>query len=390
MIRLGVIGCGGRVSGICRVICDNSEEAQVVAIADPDADGVRRRLEKVRTPDGGPKIFDDVDRFLEYGDQYDALLIGTRCYLHTPMAVKVAQLRLPVYLEKPVAIDEDQLASLAKAYEGREHTVVVSFPLRSTPLYTDARDIIRSGRLGVINQVQANNNVTYGGVYFGEWYRNYDEVHGLWLQKATHDFDYITDLVDSRPVSVAATMTHLIYGGDMPHELRCSECDKTETCPESPENFKKRGHGGGMGMEDHWCAYSREIKNQDSGSALIQYESGQHASYSQNFVTRQPGKRGAVVTGYMGTLEFDWYRATLSVYDHHSPRVDTIKSKSVGGHMGGDSVLVRNFLDVIHEQAEPITSIADGIRSVAMCLAAKRSCTTNQFESVPTLDEIRK
>ena len=60
-------------------------------------------------------------------------------------------------------------------------TVVVSFPLRTTPLFTTALEVVRSGRLGTVNQIQANNNVPYGGVYYGLWYRNYDDTGGLWL-----------------------------------------------------------------------------------------------------------------------------------------------------------------------------------------------------------------
>src|SRR4029077_7984852 len=126
------------------------------------------------------------------------------------------------------------------------------------PLFLAAREIVQSGRLGTINQIQAFNNVPYGGIYFGEWYRNYPETGGLWLQKATHDFDYINRLVGSPPTRVAATITRKIYGGDKPHDLRCSKCDETETCPESPRQLQRRGTGGGMGMDAHWCAFSRE------------------------------------------------------------------------------------------------------------------------------------
>jgi len=144
-----------------------------------------------------------------------------------------------------------------------------------------------------------------------------------------------------------------------------------------------------MGFHDHWCAFSRDIQNEDAGSAIVRYADGTHASYSQNFITRRSaGKRGAIITGYEATLEFDWYSETIRIVDHHRHRVDTIKSTSFGGHGGGDNVLCRNFVDVVRGKAEPLTNILDGIRSVAMCLAAKRSCREQTFERIPDLEEL--
>jgi predicted dehydrogenase len=48
------------------------------------------------------RIFHDVDRLLDDGN-LDGVLIGTRCALHTPYALKVLERNLPLFLEKPVA-----------------------------------------------------------------------------------------------------------------------------------------------------------------------------------------------------------------------------------------------------------------------------------------------
>ncbi len=91
------------------------------------------------------------------------------------MAIKVASVGLPLSLEKPVAISLGELGALREAFRGREDEVVVSFPLRHTPLFSTALEVVK-GALGTINQIQAVNNVPYGGVYFGQWYRNHDQL----------------------------------------------------------------------------------------------------------------------------------------------------------------------------------------------------------------------
>src|SRR5215213_4259661 len=297
MTRLAVIGLGHRAAAMIASMQSVDPKVSVRAVADPDTESARQRLAMVG--DARARVYPSADVMLEDPADYDGVVIGTRCHLHTRMAIKVASAGLPLFLEKPVAISLEELGALREVFRGREDEVVVSFPLRHTPLFSKALEVVRSGTLGTINQIQATNNVPYGGVYFGQWYRNHDQTGGLWLQKATHDFDYINLLAGSRPVGVAAMESRRVYGGEKPHDLRCSACDETETCPESPQNLARREDDGGMYQDsddrtDHWCAFSREIQNHDAGSALIMHENGIHASYSQNFLSRRSAcRRGA-------------------------------------------------------------------------------------------------
>ncbi len=390
MPKLAAIGLGSRASGVVRVMMEVDPEVRVVALTDPNLDGVRasmRRDDDNTDPLQNVKIYPTPEAMLEHADDFDGVIVGTRCHMHAPMACKVAPTGLPLYLEKPIAVTPDQLAQLATAFEGREDTVVVSFPLRTTPLFTAAHEIVKSGRLGTINQIQANNNVPYGGCYYGSWYRNYDEVGGLWLQKATHDFDYLTLMLNRRPLMIAATASQLIYGGDKPHDLICSKCDEVLTCIESHVNQKARGDTGGMGWRDesgdHDCCFSREIRNQDAGSAIVLYEGGAHVSYTQNFVSRRgAGKRGAVITGDAASLEFDWFTEKIIVHEHFEARVDEIDVKASTGHMGGDHVLAQNFVNAMRGKEKSISDMKAGLLSVTMCLAARESAHSQTFQPI--------
>ncbi|HEV7300244.1 MAG TPA: Gfo/Idh/MocA family oxidoreductase [Tepidisphaeraceae bacterium] len=383
MIRIAAIGLGVRAASMLSTFMHEDATVALAAVADPAPEMVRQQLKGQKVPFDGTRFFDTADELLEHADEFDGIVIGTRCNLHTPLAIKVAPTGLPLYLEKPVGIDSEQLQSLHDAFVGRETSVVVSFPLRITPLMTRVMNIVHSGRLGIVNQVQAFNYVPYGGVYFGKWYRDYDVTGGLWLQKATHDFDYINRLVGAAPVAVATMGTRRIYGGHMPANLRCSACDRVDACPESPKNISARGDDGGMGRDDHECAFSDSIRHHDAASALISYANGVHASYAHNFVTRRSaGWRGARITGYKATLEFEWHTETIRVTEHHDSAVDTIKVEVPSGHHGGDTVLAQNFLDVIKGRDVSHATLADGILSAAMCVAARTSEERGTFERV--------
>jgi predicted dehydrogenase len=409
---MAVIGLGGRAASMLEMIRQVEPAVQVTGLVDPAADGARGRLRDRQVPDEHLTVYDTIEAMLEDAGRYDGVLIGTRCHLHTPMAVAVAQVLargradLPLFLEKPVAIDEAQLAELAAAWEGREDRVLVSFPLRVTPLFSEVLTIIRGGRLGTVNQVQAFNDVSYGGTYFANWYRNHEQTGGLWLQKATHDLDYITEMVRAaaavsaspgdppiEPIAVTAMTSRTIYGGDKPDDLTCSACDEAETCIEGVPAQRRRGNSGGMGPlgpgADHACCFSTSIHHQDAGSLILMYDHGVHAAYSQNFVPRfNAGRRGARIVGHRASLEFDWCQEAITVYDHHTRRTDRIEVKVVGGHAGGDQVLARNFVDMMSGRAagradvRPLADLRDGLLSAAMCLAARQSSRTHSFQPI--------
>src|SRR5690606_16543636 len=129
---------------------------RVVAVVDPDPARARQRVDEqqIRCAEHVAWL-DDLEAFLAHGPDADALVLGTRCHLHAPLAARLAALDLPLFLEKPVAITWAQLDALRQAFEGRGGGVVVSFPLRRTPLFEAAMEVVHAGRLGRVNQVQA-------------------------------------------------------------------------------------------------------------------------------------------------------------------------------------------------------------------------------------------
>ena len=169
----------------------------------------------------------------------------------------------------------------------------------------------------------------------------------------------------------------------MPHRLRCSGCELAATCLESPHGVARRGDDGGVGTGDHFCVYGDGIELQDAGAALVAYEGGAHAAYTQNFLSRRSAaSRGATITGYQATLSFDWYEGDVTVIDHHRDRVDSIRFTETSGHLGGDEALARNFVDVCLGRDESRTGLASGLLSSAMCLAARESAHSQRWTPV--------
>lgn len=386
MIRLGVIGHGGRVSSFIK---DNMRalepDARVAGIVDPDRAGATERLAECDRRD--VVFYDDLDALVRQA-RPDALMIGTRCNLHTPYAIQALQYGLPLFLEKPVAINMAQALALEAAWAQRPCPTLVSFPLRTSPLCELAHETLRQDAVGRPEHILATNYVPYGTVYFDHFYRDFATTQGLFIQKATHDFDYICYLMGEPIVRIAAMHTRgHIFGGAKPAGLRCSVCDEARTCPESPASRRRNRSGGAQ--EDHLCVFSVDIgspatgMNEDASSTVMEFASGAHGVYTQVFYSRrEAAARGATVSGYQGTLSFDWYTNELCVVRHHRPFTERITAAEGMSHFGGDLELARDFIAMIHRGEPPRATLLDGLRSIYICLAAKESAETGRFVDV--------
>ena len=140
-------------------------------------------------------------------------------------------------------------------------------------------------------------------------------------------------------------------------------------------------------IADDQRMFAESIKNEDSGNAILEFENGVQASYSQNFFARgAAGARGARLFGYKGTVEFDWYTDEVRVFMHHTPRLETIRFDSAAlSHGGGDRELVYDFLQIVQGKGVSRSPIEAGIISALTCLKARESAQTRQFREV-TLD----
>ena len=374
MLKMGVIGYGSRVGHVIDGLIREVPECKITAVCD-----IRGKAAiEGRLGAEDMVLYDTPEQMLEEAN-LDGVLIGTRCSLHTEMAIKVFQKGIPLFLEKPVSTNMKDLLRLKEASEASSSEVVVSFPLRLTSMVQMVKEIVDSGKIGSVEHVQAFNNVPYGNVYYQNWYRDEDETQGLFLQKATHDFDYINYVLQIKPTEVCAMTSKQIFKGNKPAGLKCVDCEENRTCSESTA-FRSDD------VKEAWpyCCFAEDTGNEDSGSAIVRYETGMHVSYTQNFfVKREAGTRGARFLGHKGTVEFDFMTGIIKVFMHHTPRVETYEFKSGDdGHFGGDSKLYHNFADVMRGKAKSLSSIEDGLMSALMCIKARHSDATRTFKSL--------
>lgn len=399
MINLGIIGYGVRIDMLMDEFMNLPEEVRIKAVTDINPVRVKELMKK----DGSKELLhemeiDKIDGMWRkckinpeeihfYNDmeemfrkeELDGILVGTSCDSHAEIAARVLKTGLPLFLEKPVGVTMEDIKTLEEAERERTSPVVVSFPLRVTKIVREVKKIIDSGVIGKVEHVQAFNDVPYGFVYFHDWYRNEAVSHGLFLQKATHDIDVINYLTGETPVKVCAMKSKQIYKGDMQAGLRCSKCDKWESCMDSSYNIKYTRNDI---PRCDYCSFAVDTGNEDSGSVIVRYESGMHAVYSQNFFARKKAaRRGARLYGYYGTVEFNFATDEIKIFDHMSDKETIIKVNTPPeGHNGGDTELCRNFIQLINGKTEvSVAPLSTGIISAKTCLAATKSSEEEVF-----------
>ena len=358
-MKIGIIGLGERMGNMLNAFRVEEPSLEIAGIVDSDPAKASLRLPEADR--SNVRFFESLMELVK-SSKPDALAIGTRCDTHSRFAIQAAKYNLPIYLEKPVATSTADAIRLENTFKRSHCPVLASFPLRASILCQSARRLIDGHAIGNVEHLAATNYVPYGDVYFSSWYRDYSVTQGLFLQKATHDFDYLAYLAGSPIVRVGAMLS----------KGRVYRDSKTRR--NTPEPF---------------AYYLEEIgtpetgMNEDSSNALLEFGNGATGIYTQVFFSRRDAaKRGAIISGFDGTIDFDWYKNELKCIHHHKPVTDITKGEEGFSHFGGDSRLAANFIAMIREKADPIATITDGLQSVHACLAARKSAETGRFVSV--------
>ena len=163
-VRLALIGCGGRGTGLATSFAgrDDVQITHVCDLLDSRLEGSARAI--ARHQHGKvPKKLKRVEDLLEAKD-LDAVIVGTPDHWHTPLAIMACQAGKDVYVEKPFSHNMFEGRMLVKAARKHKRIVQVGTQNRSAPYNLAALEYIRSGKLGDIHLAKIYN-LKAGGPY---------------------------------------------------------------------------------------------------------------------------------------------------------------------------------------------------------------------------------
>ena len=143
----------------------------------------------------------DADVVLD-DESLDAVFIVTRHHSHADFVCRALERGQSVFVEKPLALTEDQLATVLATVESTGNDrIMVGFNRRFAPLFTELQRCLGPLR----GPVAARYLVNAGRLPAGSWYLNQELEGSRFAGEGGHFVDTLSALVGQAPVDVQAT-----------------------------------------------------------------------------------------------------------------------------------------------------------------------------------------
>ena len=193
-IRLGVIGAGGYVPAMLlpHFKSEGVEFRSIATASGVSAHDVGKRFGFAQAVSNAEEVLDDPD--------INLVVIGTRHDSHAELARKALERGKNVFVEKPLALDDDQLDQVLHAAANSTGKLMVGFNRRYSPLARRAKEFFadRNTPLSIVYRVNA------GRIPKEHWTQDAVEGGGRIVGEVCHFIDLMQFLTDSAPVSVFA------------------------------------------------------------------------------------------------------------------------------------------------------------------------------------------
>jgi len=380
-VRIIIVGAGNRGDVYALYALEHPSRANVVAIADP----IKFRRERMAQQHNVPNEFvvatwEDIAALDKFAD---AVVITTPDNLHAGPAIAFANKGYHILVEKPMAISEADCLRMTKAAIDNNIIMAVGHVMRYTPYTQKIKEIIDSGVLGQIVNIQHLEPVGYWHAAHsyvrGNWSRERDSTFML-MAKSCHDIDWIRYVIGHRCLRVSSFGSlHHFRKEAKPKEAgdakKCLDCPLKDTCPYSAKTVyltaAERGHKGWpvsvivthkepdiesvhealMTGPYGRCVYECDNDVVDNQVVNMEFEGGRTSSFSMVAYSQDMCIRKTRIFGTHGQLEADGHTITL-----HNFRAEGMTSvihpeapppTKMMGHQGADYYLMRNFVAAV-------------------------------------------
>lgn len=424
--RYALIGSGHRAQMYLDAIAGpHADVAELVALL--DVNPTRREFHRDRVPAfadvvlAGPEQLEDVIR----EQQVERVIVTSIDRLHAEHVVRSLEAGADVIVEKPLTIDAPSARAIQDAIDRTGRSVVVTFNYRYSPRNSALKQVIASGEIGDVVSVNFEwvLDTQHGADYFRRWHRDKTHSGGLFIHKAAHHFDLVNWWIADTPARVYARGGLRFYGqenanarGQAPLPERGTH-DGTHDPFELDLRSDERLEALYLKAEQH-DGYQRDrsvfdagITAEDNLTAIVDYAGGPVLTYALNAHSPWEGYRVAV-NGTKGRAELEVVERAeviakgddgqssshvdpsavavstadagvrergehLVVQNHFAPAREVEIPEGVGGHGGGDALLLRDvFVGPAEDELGRPSDHRDGLRAISVGICGNESLAT--------------
>lgn len=191
--RVAVVGCGYWGINLVR----NFHAIGVLAAI---GEAAPARAAEVSGQFGVPAL--PIDAILASPD-IDAVVLATPAETHAALALRAIDAGKHVFVEKPLALAEEDADKVRRAAEARGRVVMVGHLLQYHPAFLRLKQLVADGQLGRLRHIYSNR------LNLGKFRRKED----VFWSFAPHDISMILALAGDRPDSVQAVGHSYLYNG---------------------------------------------------------------------------------------------------------------------------------------------------------------------------------
>ncbi|MCD4831349.1 MAG: Gfo/Idh/MocA family oxidoreductase [Anaerohalosphaeraceae bacterium] len=376
LVKLIIIGAGSRGTRYSAYTSVHPEQAQVVGVAEPREFYRNKMVSDYNIP--SENVFMDWKELAEREKFADAVIIATQDTMHADPVVAFAKKGYHILLEKPMATNEQDCRRIAKAAAENKIILSVCHVMRYTPFTIKLKEIIDSGLIGDIVNIQLLEPVGYWhqahSYVRGNW-RNESESAPMLLAKSCHDLDWLRYFM-GRPcikISSFGSLRHF-RKEEKPQGAgsRCMDCSCEPQCPYSAKKiYIDRAENDNFGWPNDVltsdltlkgvteavetgpygrCVYECDNDVVDHQVVNMLFEDGKTASFTMTAFSEHISRK-CYIFGTRGSLRGDG--KTIEHFDFLTDKHQVIDSKTpdgsivggiMGGHGGGDYGIMKNFV----------------------------------------------
>ena len=396
-ISVVLLGAGNRADVYASVSQESPEKLKVVGIVDPDP--VRRELMRKKYNVSAENCFENVYDFVKIPKFADAVINGTMDHLHVKTSIPVLKAGYDLLLEKPFAVNEDEMNELLSVAKECGSRVVIGHVLRYTDFYSSIKKHIIAGEIGKLISIETCEHVNYHHMAVsyvrGKWRSPKLCFAPMLLAKSCHDMDILLWMMnETSPQKITSFGSDFQFGKgrkpegagtrctkDCPYESECIFSAKAnylstprwrqyvwkslEGLPELSDKIKENS----LKTDNPYglCVWDFERDgNVDHQSVNIVFENGATGTFSMIGGSAKSernihivGTRGEI----KGTFEDSCYvirKMEPYTTKGYSETVVELNEKgdkigAQGAHGGGDRMLVLDFLDYLNGNAPSVS-----------------------------------
>jgi UDP-N-acetylglucosamine 3-dehydrogenase len=328
-VRVGVVSFAHVHAPPYASVLSSLDAADFVGVADDDASRGRAAADRF-----GVRFFEDARGLFE---AVDAVVVCSENRNHARHTVAALESGVHVLCEKPISTTVEDARAMIRASSEAGRQLRIAFPVRYLPAVKQAREIVRSGRIGRVLAVNGTNH----GQIPGGWFLDPDLAGG------------------------GAVMDHTVHVADALRWMFGAEARSV---------YAEVGTFFGAGGIDDGAILTLEFEGgmvADGAFATID------PSWSRGEGYPTWGDVTLRITGTSGVLNVDAFAQRLTTFDHEA-------GSTSWTYTGEDMnvLMLEDFLRGVAENSPAGANGVDGLRALEIVLAAYRSAEDNDSKEV--------